>query len=149
MRPTATTSALFDLDGTLTDPGDGFVRCIMHALSELNCLRHSPAEIRRHVGPPLHETLGKLLHGDETKVHAAVTLYRERYGSEGYLENAVYPGIEAALQELSDRGIALFVATSKPSVFAIRILEHFGLARATAGAAALCEHPARIGALLQ
>jgi len=126
--PVATVSALFDLDGTLTDPGDGFVSCVTHALSELNCLRHSPSEIRRHVGPPLEETFGKLLDGDAARVQAAVALYRERYGSEGYLENAVYPGIERTLEELRNRGIALFVATSKPSVFAKRILEHFRLA---------------------
>ena len=125
--PVATVSALFDLDGTLTDPGDGFVRCVTHALSRLNCLRYSPSEIRKHVGPPLEETFGKLLDGDEAKVQAAVALYRERYGSEGYLENAVYPGIERTLEELGNRGIALFVATSKPSIFAKRILEHFRL----------------------
>jgi phosphoglycolate phosphatase len=121
-------NALFDLDGTLTDPGDGFVRCITHALSSLDCLRHSPAEIRKHVGPPLEESLGKLLGDDGAKIQAAVALYRERYGREGYLENVVYPGVENSLGELRDKGIALFVATSKPSVYAKRILTHFGLA---------------------
>ncbi|TAK43544.1 MAG: HAD family hydrolase [Betaproteobacteria bacterium] len=124
----ATVNVLFDLDGTLTDPGEGFVSCITHALSKLDCLRYSPAEIRRHIGPPLEETLEKLLDGDRAKVQAAAALYRERYGSVGYLENAVYPGIRKALEELKEREIALFVATSKPSVFARRILEHFGLA---------------------
>ncbi len=124
----ATVNALFDLDGTLTDPGDGFVNCVTHALSKLNGPTHAPAEIRRHVGPPLEETLEKLLDGDQAKVQAAVALYRERYGSVGYLENAVYPGIRKALEELKAREVALFVATSKPSVFAGRILEHFGLA---------------------
>ena len=121
-------NALFDLDGTLTDPGDGFVRCVTHALSVLNCPGHSPREIRKHVGPPLEETLGKLLDGDRAKVRAAVALYRERYATEGYLENKVYPGIERALEDLRREGVALFVATSKPSVFARRILEHFRLA---------------------
>jgi phosphoglycolate phosphatase len=125
--PVATVNALFDLDGTLTNPGDGFVSCVTHALSRLNCLKYSRSEIRRHVGPPLEETLGKFLNGDHTKVQAAVALYRERYGSQGYLENAVYPGIERTLEELRHRGIALFVATSKPSLFAKRILEHFRL----------------------
>ena len=123
----ATVTALFDLDGTLTDPGDGFVNCVSHALSKLDCLAYSPSEIRRHVGPPLEETLGSLLGGDITKVTAAVRLYRERYGTQGYLENAVYPEVYEMLEELKGKGIALFVATSKPTVFAHRILEHFGL----------------------
>lgn len=120
-------NVLFDLDGTLTDPGDGFVSCIMHALSKLDCRSYPHAEIRKHVGPPLEETLKHLLDGDSSKIEAAVALYRERYGSEGYLENAVYPGIEQALQTLRANGAALFVATSKPSIFAERILAHFGL----------------------
>jgi phosphoglycolate phosphatase len=125
----ATANALFDLDGTLTDPGDGFVNCISHALSKLKCLAHTPAEIRRYVGPPLEETLGKLLGGDVTKVSAAVALYRERYGTVGYLENAVYPDVRETLEELKRGGIVLFVVTSKPTVFANRILDHFGLTR--------------------
>lgn len=124
-----TVNALFDLDGTLTDPGEGFVNCLTYALSKLNCLAYSPSEIRRHVGPPLEETLGTLLGGDVAKVSAAVTLYRERYGTEGYLENAVYPEVRDMLAELKGKGITLFVATSKPTVFARRILEHFGLSR--------------------
>lgn len=125
----ATVNALFDLDGTLTDPGEGFVNCVTHALSSLDCPKYSASEIRRHVGPPLEETLRILLHGDEPKVQAAVALYRERYASHGYLENAVYPGIESTLEQLRHRGVALFVATSKPSRFAERILEHFRLTR--------------------
>ena len=123
------TNALFDLDGTLTDPGDGFVNCVSHALAQLDCLAHSPSEIRRHVGPPLEETLRTLLGGDITKVSAAVALYRERYGTQGYLENAVYPEVREMLEGLRSKGVALFVATSKPTAFARRILEHFGLAR--------------------
>lgn len=120
-------NVLFDLDGTLTDPGDGFVSCITYALSKLDCRPRSHADIRKHVGPPLEETLKQLLDGDGAKVPAAVALYRERYGSEGYLENAVYPEIEQVLDALKANGAALFVATSKPAVFAERILSHFGL----------------------
>lgn len=121
-------NVLFDLDGTLTDPGDGFVACVSHALAKLDCRPRSDAEIRRHVGPPLEETLARLLE-DEAKIPAAVAFYRERYGSRGFLENAVYPGIAAALAELHSRGMQLFVATSKPTVYAERIVAHFGIER--------------------
>jgi phosphoglycolate phosphatase len=118
---------LFDLDGTLTDPGDGFVACISYALAKLECPARSPAEIRRHVGPPLQETLARLLE-DQSKLPDAIALYRERYSSRGYLENAVYPGIVEVLVRLHARA-HLYVATSKPTVYAERILEHFGLRR--------------------
>lgn len=120
-------NVLFDLDGTLTDPGDGFVKCVMYALSKLGRRSYTHAEIRKHVGPPLEDTLLHLLDRDKDKVAAAVAFYRERYGSKGYLENMVYPEMQQALDELRTKGTTLFVATSKPLVFAERILEHFGL----------------------
>lgn len=121
-------NALLDLDGTLTDPGDGFVACVSYALSKLECRPYADEEIRRQVGPPLEETLARLIE-DRAKIPAAVAFYRERYASLGYLENAVYPGIGEALRALQSRGVRLFVATSKPTVYAERILAHFGLAR--------------------
>ena len=121
-------NVLFDLDGTLTDPGDGFVACVSYALAKLECRAYADHEIRRHVGPPLEETLARLIE-DKAKIPAAVAFYRDRYGVQGFLENAVYPGIEAALAELHSRKMKLFVATSKPTVYAERILEHFGLSR--------------------
>lgn len=128
MAGNAGVNVLFDLDGTLTDPGEGFVACVAYALEKLGCRPHAEGEIRRHVGPPLEETLARLLES-QAQIPAAVAFYRERYATTGYLENAVYPGIEHALQELHSRGMRLFVATSKPAVYAERIVEHFGLAR--------------------
>lgn len=119
-------NVLFDLDGTLTDPGDGFVACVSHALAKLECRPYADHEIRKHVGPPLEETLARLIE-DRAKIPAAVAFYRERYGTTGFLENTIYSGIEAALAELHSRKMNLFVATSKPTVYAERILEHFGL----------------------
>lgn len=121
-------NVLFDLDGTLTDPGDGFARCVAHALSTLQCLDHSESDIRRHVGPPLQDTLKNLLGTNSDQLDAAIVLYRERYARIGYLENVLYPGVRELLETLKGRGLALFVATSKPVVFSRRILEHFGLA---------------------
>ncbi len=120
---------LFDLDGTLTDPREGFIASIKHALVTLGCALCPDDEIARHIGPPLEETLKLLLRDDPSRIPTAVTLYRERYGTRGCLENAVYPGVEASLEDLQASGATLFVATSKPHVFADRILTHFNLKR--------------------
>lgn len=120
---------LFDLDGTLVDPREGFVASIKHALETLGSRVFSDNEIQRHIGPPLEETLTILLGDDPDRVKTAVALYRERYGKKGLLENTVYPGIESALADLQEAGAILFVATSKPYVFADRILSHFDLKR--------------------
>lgn len=119
---------LLDLDGTLTDPGEGILRCIRHAFTALGESCPSDAQLERHIGPPLHLGFAALLGPDSAKVARAVALYRERFSETGIFENKVYPGIPAALKSLKALGAELIVATSKPTVFAERIVAHFGLA---------------------
>jgi phosphoglycolate phosphatase len=120
---------LFDLDGTLTDPKIGISRCIQHALSALG---HEPPDtdtLDWCIGPPLRHFLSRLLHsGDDTLLEQAVHLYRQRFAEIGLFENRVYDGIPEALAELRQRGCRLFLATSKPRIFAEQILDHFNLA---------------------
>jgi phosphoglycolate phosphatase len=125
---------LFDLDGTLTDPGPGITGCIQHALASLGLRPPAASDLRHCIGPPLRESLAALLGPDGgTRVEEALRLYRARYAAEGLFENQVYPGIEAALAALSRQGHRLWVATSKPQVYALQIVEHFGLAPYFAG----------------
>lgn len=120
-------NVLFDLDGTLTDPAEGFVACLSYALLQFErpC---SDAEIRRHIGPPLQETLALLL-DDRSMIPDVLALYRERYGSEGLFRCTVYPGIAETLAALRSRRVTLMVATSKPTIYAKRILDHHGLSK--------------------
>ncbi len=119
---------LFDLDGTLTDPRDGIVRCIQYALERLGLEPRPEADLLDYIGPPLHESFRELLNtNDEVALTQAVNVYRERYSTIGLLENEVYAGIPEALSALCERGDTLFVATSKPGLYAQQILEHFGL----------------------
>jgi len=121
---------LFDLDGTLTDPFTGITKCISHALNKLG--RQSPPKerLRWCIGPPLKDCFAKLLASDDDKlVEKAIGLYRERFGTVGLFENQVYEGIPEALEVLLENGHTLYVATSKPVVYAVRIIDHFGLHR--------------------
>ena len=121
-------NVLFDLDGTLTDPREGIVACLKYALLGLGHDCPSDLDLARFIGPPLKESFAVLLHtADRKQINAAVELYRQRFSSKGMLENTVYPGIHSALTTLRGRGGMLFVTTSKPRVFAERIVEHFGL----------------------
>lgn len=121
-------NVLFDLDGTLTDPREGIVACLKYALLGLGHDCPSDLDLARFIGPPLKESFAVLLHtADRKQINAAVELYRQRFSSKGMLENTVYPGIHSALTTLRGRGALLFVTTSKPRVFAERIVEHFGL----------------------
>ncbi len=114
----------FDLDGTLTDPKPGITRCIRYALERMGHAAPSEDELTWCIGPPLRPSLAVLV--GETNADRALALYRERFADVGLYENAIYPGIAELLTAL--RGRRLFVATSKPRVYAERILIHFGIA---------------------
>jgi len=118
----------FDLDGTLTDPKPGITRSIQYALKKLDRPVPSEDELTWCIGPPLRASFAILL-GDDSLADRGVALYRERFADIGLYENAVYPDIEHVLAELARRGRRLVVATSKPAIYARRIVEHFGLAR--------------------
>ncbi|MGY3443846.1 HAD family hydrolase [Bradyrhizobium sp. USDA 4473] len=116
----------FDLDGTLTDPKPGITGSIQYALEKLGRPVPSQDELTWCIGPPLRASFVMLLGGEEL-ADRAVELYRERFGDVGLFENAVYPDIAEVLAELRGRPGRMFVATSKPHVFATRIVAHFGL----------------------
>jgi phosphoglycolate phosphatase len=117
----------FDLDGTLTDPKPGIAGSIQYALEKLDRPVPSQDELAWCIGPPLRASFVALLGGEEL-ADRAVALYRERFGEVGLFENSLYPDIPAVLAALARSPRRLFVATSKPHVFASRIIEHFGLA---------------------
>jgi phosphoglycolate phosphatase len=120
---------LLDLDGTLTDPYDGITRCVSYALEGLGRPRLGQRELRSFIGPPLQDRFASL--GlDDSEVERAVDLYRERFRDVGLFENRVYDGIPEALAALAAVPVRLALATSKPTLFAQRIVEHFGPGRA-------------------
>jgi len=119
---------LLDLDGTLTDPFEGITLCIAHALVTLGRLSPPRETLRWCIGPPLRGNFAALLGtNDAALTERAVRIYRERFASVGLFENTVYPGIPEALAALRRAGHALILATSKPAVYAEKILSHFGL----------------------
>jgi phosphoglycolate phosphatase len=120
------TSVLFDLDGTLTDSAPGITRCIGHALDVVGLPPVTPARLQACVGPPLRESF-LALGAASDQVEALIAAYRERYVDVGLLENEIYPGVPELLGGLRSAGLDLHVATSKPHVYAERVLDHFGL----------------------
>lgn len=118
---------LFDLDGTLTDSGEGIINCVSLALSKLGLPVPSREELRVCVGPPLRDSF--LRFGVKSEdVEEAISIYRSRYVPTGMFENTPYPGIKALLAALKAAGHRLIVATAKPESMAIEILKKFELA---------------------
>ena len=122
------THLLLDLDGTLTDPYSGISRCIEYALERLGKTIPDVPALRQWIGPPLKQSFERYLKsqggGD---ADLAVSLYRERFARIGLYENSVYPGIAGLLECLHGQSIRLFLATSKPVIYAQQIIDHFGL----------------------
>lgn len=120
-------AVFIDLDGTLTDPKPGITGCIQYALGKLGLPVPHADELTWCIGPPMQESLRSLAGTDQGGA-AMLQHYRERYARVGLFENEVYPGIPEALMALRIAGPRLYVATSKPRVYAERILDHFNLA---------------------
>lgn len=116
----------FDLDGTLTDPGVGITNCVIYALNKFG-IEEERENLYRFIGPPLLESFEVYYGFSKEEAWKAVEYYRERFGDIGLFENEVYEGIPELLQMLKDRGCSLYVATSKPTEYSVRILEKFGL----------------------
>lgn len=118
---------LFDLDGTLTNSQLGITTCVAYALESFGIHTENLNELRKFIGPPLKESFMKYYAMTEEEGDKAVEKYRERFATIGLYENEVYEGIPALLGKLKKQGKSLLVATSKPTVYSEKILEHFGL----------------------
>lgn len=118
---------LFDLDGTLTDPKVGITKSVQYSLEKNGIIVESLSDLEKFIGPPLKESFMEFYSFNEVKSIQAIEYYREYFKDKGIFENEVYEGILILLKELKKRGLIIGVATSKPTVFAERIIEYFGL----------------------
>ena len=122
-------AVLFDLDGTLTDPKLGITRSIQYALRKRGIAPPEADDLEAFIGPPLEQSFRQRFGFDASEARRAVLDYREYFSTQGLYENEVYDGIPALLRDLRASGRHVCLATSKPMVFAERILEHFDLTR--------------------
>lgn len=118
---------LFDLDGTLTDSGEGITKSVQYALSKFGIEETDLNELRKFIGPPLIDSFEKYYGFSREDAVRAREIFNERYQPIGWKENRPYDGVEELLKELSSAGKMLGIATSKPADTANRVLSHFGL----------------------
>ncbi|HDR8184369.1 TPA: HAD family hydrolase [Bacillus thuringiensis] len=121
------TTFLFDLDGTLTDPKEGIVHSVLYALKKVGIEELHISELDSFIGPPIQQSFIERYNMSEGEVERAVFYFREYLKQNGLFENNVYEGIPDLLQHLKSSDNRLFVATSKPTVFAKQVLDHFQL----------------------
>ncbi|HEL2146647.1 TPA: HAD family hydrolase [Streptococcus suis] len=119
---------LFDLDGTLTDSGQGILNSVAYALEKMGIEEPDTANLNRFIGPPLYESFSRFYQLSPEDTQSTVDAFRVYFKEKGMFENQLYPGIIPLLEELRTAGKTLVIATSKPEIFAKQILEHFGIA---------------------
>lgn len=120
---------LFDLDGTIIDSSEGIVKCVKYALDDAGLAYPPDEKLLGFIGPPLVEGFMCITGMNESDALVATAKYRERYETVGLFECQIYEGIPSLLKELYDKGYHICLATSKPELFARRILEHFDIAK--------------------
>lgn len=119
---------LFDLDGTLTDSGQGIINSVAYALDQMGIEEPDLASLQRFIGPPLYESFARFYQLNPADTQAAVDAFRVYFKEKGIFENQLYDGVIPLLEALTEAGKTLAIATSKPEVFAKQILEYFGIA---------------------
>ena len=120
---------LFDLDGTITDPMLGITNSVIYALKRYGIEVTDRRELYKFIGPPLAESFSKYYGFSKSEGYELVEVYREYFSDKGLYENEVYDGVEKMLNNLKGEGHKIYLATSKPQIFAEKILEHFGLSK--------------------
>ena len=118
---------LFDLDGTLTDSAPGSTASVKYALEKSGEPVPDYPVLCKFIGPPLLYGFMNFCGMSEERAEKAVGYYREYYGVKGIFESELYPGIKELLSQLFSSNKKVILATSKPEVFAVKILEHFGI----------------------
>jgi phosphoglycolate phosphatase len=116
---------LFDLDGTLTDSGEGITKSVQYALEYFDIIVDDLKELNRFIGPPLKDSFKKFYNFDDEKAELGMKKYRERYADTGIYENSLYDGIIELLEALKKNNKKIILATSKPEVYAKQILKYF------------------------
>lgn len=118
---------LFDLDGTLTNPFLGITNSVIYALEKMGINPPPRSALRKFIGPPLISSFKKYYAMNESDAETAVKYYREYFSDKGLFENELFSGISALLSDLKKNGKKIYLATSKPEEFAVKILEHFDI----------------------
>lgn len=120
---------LFDLDGTLTDPALGITNSVMYALKKFGIDETDRQKLYKFIGPPLVDSFEKYYGFSKEQSVKAVEYYREYFAPKGIFENSVIDGTINCLKTLKNSGVKMVLATSKPIIFANKILDHFDLAK--------------------
>lgn len=114
----------FDMDGTLIQSEFGIYESVLYALEQFGYQLEDQGILRKFIGPPLYNSFTEFLGFAPEDAEKAVAYYRDFYSREGIYKAPLYDGVREMLLELQAAGLRLACVTSKPDMFAKRVLEH-------------------------
>lgn len=122
-------AVLFDLDGTLVASAPGITGSVRYTMDKIGRPPMAEQVLERFVGPPLYESFQRYAGLSDAEAEKAVAVYRAHYTESGVLNATVFTGIPNLLRQLKEEGTYLAIASAKPTISVLRMLEHFGLLR--------------------
>ena len=117
----------FDLDGTVTESGEGCMNGVKYMLEKIEHPPISQTELRAFLGPPMELHLMDEYGFNRSDAAGAYTFYKEYYETKGMYENRLFNGIQDMLIQLKRSGKTAYIATSKPEHLAVSILDWLGV----------------------
>ncbi len=117
----------FDLDGTLTDPERGLIASFSYALGKMGIDYGDKKSLKRFIGPPLYDEWQRVYGFTPEQSSEALLIFREFFAVYGWWDNELYQGVAQMLKKLKGSGKTIVLATSKPEMFAKKILKLFDI----------------------
>ena len=119
-------TVIFDLDGTLIDSAPSILAGLNVAFRKSGLLPVLPLS-ESLVGPPLRETLRKLIDDQvNADLDILVSDFKRYYDSEGFKKSLPYPGVQELLNQLTQLNVSIYLATNKRLEPTLKIIDYLG-----------------------
>jgi phosphoglycolate phosphatase len=144
---------IFDLDGTLVDGYDGIAIAVNAARAHFGMSPLTTDDIKGRVGLGLEHLMSDVVGG--ARAPEGATIFRNVYDTVCVDHTRAAPGLGETLATLRKRGFRMSLASNKPALYSIRILErlavlpYFDLVAGPETAGAIKPHPAMVRACLE
>lgn len=120
--------AIFDLDGTLLNTIADLAAATNYALTQCNYPIHSPEAYPFYVGNGVRKLIERVLPEDsrtDANIDKMMKYFSEYYGEHLCDNTKPYPGISELLNQLTDAGFSLAVASNKYQAAVEILINHF------------------------
>lgn len=124
-------AVLFDLDGTVINSKEGIFNSLRYTFSRIGIGEQDEAVMQKFIGPSIGGMMMELYGLSLSEAEEAVKIYRQYYAEKGIYECTPYENIGELFRELQKNDILVAIATKKPEMFTLRIMDWLGFSANT------------------